>query len=196
MAVPGQSGNSIKCAGKGDTMSDFKHTPQPWEIRKDIPYSTGLVVFHGHFAENATVCRTWHSDKETQEANARLIAAAPDMYEALKDIRMSNAGSEQRKRGWDNALKIIEKIEGCNGVMTDWPYIQTDVDDYRPATDEEVEYCQLCGCAELEVDMVKHLGEWRCRNCNWHCPICGDAEVYDEGEFCNPCAMWALGVEV
>ena len=27
----------------------------------------------------------------------------------------------------------------------DWPRIQTDVDDDRPARDDEVEYCEACG---------------------------------------------------
>jgi hypothetical protein len=45
-------------------------------------------------------------------ANARLIAAAPDLYSALYDIRNSNAGSIERKRGWNNALTALAKARG------------------------------------------------------------------------------------
>ena len=65
-------------------MSDF--TPGPWEIRRDIPYSTGLVVFHDRFEKNVTVCRIWHSRPEMQQANASLIASAPNLYAALRAI--------------------------------------------------------------------------------------------------------------
>jgi hypothetical protein len=39
-----------------------------------------------------------------------LIAAAPELLEVLKDIRLNNEGSVERKRGWDNAYKILERL--------------------------------------------------------------------------------------
>ena len=36
--------------------------------------------------------------------------SSPDMYAALHDIRMNNAGTAERKRGWDEALVILEEL--------------------------------------------------------------------------------------
>jgi hypothetical protein len=80
--------------------------------------------------------------------------------------------------------------------MTDWPRIRTDVDDDRPATDAEVEYCQHCGEAVLEGTLRWHLGERRCDECRPLCPECQDWPVGQEGEFCPACALAAMGVEV
>jgi len=80
--------------------------------------------------------------------------------------------------------------------MTDWPSIQTDVDDDRPARDEEVEYCEHCGAAELEGTLQRHLGERRCDECRPYCVDCHDWPVWSKGEFCELCAWAALGVEV
>ena len=77
-----------------------------------------------------------------------------------------------------------------------WPCIQTDVDDDRPATDDEVEYCEGCGKAVLEGELRRHAGEYRCEDCWPYCPICQDEPVLSDGEFCEICAMWAMGVEV
>ena len=65
-----------------------KHTPGPWEIER---YSDGLIQIVGdlkvisddeeHFT---TVVEQISATNE--EANARLIAAAPDLLEALKDL--------------------------------------------------------------------------------------------------------------
>ena len=76
--------------------------------------------------------------------------------------------------------------------MTDWPRIRTDVDDDRPATDAEVEYCQHCGAAVLEGALQRHLGERRCDECRPLCFHCFDQPVSDEGEFCRFCAQSAL----
>ena len=72
--------------------------------------------------------------------------------------------------------------------MTDWPRIRTDVDDDRPAREDEVEYCQHCDGAVLEGDLRKHAGELRCHECCFLCPLCDDVDVYDKGVFCETCA--------
>lgn len=78
----------------------------------------------------------------------------------------------------------------------DWPLIRTAVDDYRRATPDEVRYCACCEGAYLKEDLAPWLGEMRCEECCWLCPVCRDREVAAEGEFCDVCALWALGVEV
>ena len=59
-----------------------KHTPGPWHVDQDI---NGLYVAAEAKGGDAVArIYTWHHG---QEANARLIAAAPAMYEALKAAR-------------------------------------------------------------------------------------------------------------
>ena len=38
-------------------------------------------------------------------------AAITPLVRALRDIRMSNAGTEQRKRGWNAAYELLERPE-------------------------------------------------------------------------------------
>jgi hypothetical protein len=80
--------------------------------------------------------------------------------------------------------------------MADWPRIRTDVDDDRPAREDEVEYCEHCGAAVLEGDLQRHLGERRCDECRPLCPECHDWPVSEKDEFCPTCALAAMGVEV
>jgi hypothetical protein len=47
----------------------------------------------------------------------------------------------------------------------DWPRIRTDVDDDRPATDDEVEDCDRCGAAVLEWELLYQAGMWCCESC-------------------------------
>lgn len=79
---------------RGEAM---KHTPGPWQtdIRNgsiavyeaskdfnclDIPHENFVAYWHGHLVDG-----TW-AIREKDEANARLIAAAPELLEALKEI--------------------------------------------------------------------------------------------------------------
>lgn len=66
-----------------------KHTPGPWrtdENDHDAPYQNIRIEAE----KNRTVCIVWvddapdHAFNAEQEANARLIAAAPDLLDALK----------------------------------------------------------------------------------------------------------------
>lgn len=63
-------------------MSETKWTPGPWEDRYQSSHRMRVVADNGH----ATICHMglWTVDYDEQLANMRLIAAAPDMYEALK----------------------------------------------------------------------------------------------------------------
>lgn len=77
-----------------------------------------------------------------------------------------------------------------------WPRIQTDVDDDRPAREDEVGYCEGCGNPFLKDELREHAGEDRCSDCRPYCPVCQDGPVFSVGEFCEVCAMWAMGIEV
>ena len=57
-----------------------KHTPAPWAVT-----NKGSFVVTKH----ATICRLFgrdDSDYPNSEANAKLIAAAPELLEALQDL--------------------------------------------------------------------------------------------------------------
>ena len=78
-----------KCGG-GCVMSESKHTPGPWEILKD-----GRSIF-GKGPVATLVCMVHLPPRPLNEkdqwemqfpANARLIAAAPELLEAVKDLR-------------------------------------------------------------------------------------------------------------
>lgn len=66
-------------------MSDIKHTPGPWTITS---WATGAV--NGPHDRMVASVYGDHADcqrDERQDANARLIAAAPDLLEALRKVR-------------------------------------------------------------------------------------------------------------
>lgn len=78
-------------------MSDAKHTPGPWKVGGD---DDDIVVMTGPFFV-ATIHE--NCNHGCTDANARLIAAAPDLLEAL---RASNKAAERiaefcRKSGRD-----------------------------------------------------------------------------------------------
>jgi hypothetical protein len=64
-------------------MSKLQHTPGPWKYT--ISKNSGR-----HQISDAKcggqVCAIWSRGKDITEANARLIAAAPDMLEALISV--------------------------------------------------------------------------------------------------------------
>lgn len=74
-------------------MKEQKYTPGPWEIKADpCHYDSFTTVVAGIGEQRKGLLRElivevggW-ADIEVAEANARLIAAAPAMYELLKDI--------------------------------------------------------------------------------------------------------------
>ena len=61
-----------------------KHTPEPWNVGEG-PHKRNREVFDGNGFLVAD-CRTCCKEPETEKANARLIAAAPDMLEALREL--------------------------------------------------------------------------------------------------------------
>lgn len=60
-----------------------QHTPGPWQVQKEaLPNRVGITATNGRFI-------TWTmggAPNSESEANARLIAAAPDLLEALEVI--------------------------------------------------------------------------------------------------------------
>ena len=67
-------------------MSDTKFTPGPWMAEAENVHTGCVATCHG---DADTWFEVWSENWEggiDQEANANLIAAAPDMYALLKDI--------------------------------------------------------------------------------------------------------------
>lgn len=104
-------------------MGKAKHTPGPWNTSDDgygswkfqggyrgtIKSADGEVVFAGPASFNALRGKT----PEQTEANARLMAAAPELLEALRDVLeyMPSLTAFQRER-IRRAERAIANAEG------------------------------------------------------------------------------------
>ncbi len=87
-----------------------QHTPSPWEINRAARGDIGVYTRQG-----ATVCKVaqWHGSlgQATTDANAALIAAAPDMLAALEAIAAETTGYDTED--------MIANIQGiCRAVIT------------------------------------------------------------------------------
>lgn len=93
-----------------------KHTPEPWEL-DEYPLSIDIVSAKGPIA---VVGSRYCDSPEEMKANAKLIAAAPEMYEALKKLVSAIIFYGAVDEGGDdyfpwpeieNVKEIIERIE-------------------------------------------------------------------------------------
>lgn len=88
-----QEDTASRNAGTADaaTAQEPRHTPGPWEIHRefvdgqDVHIRAPVVGNRGDYWWIAGMCAGMFLDET--EANARLISAAPDLYEALKRAR-------------------------------------------------------------------------------------------------------------
>ena len=96
-------------------MSDIKFTPGPWFIVGSIPEEGSdcfWIKAQPHpamrgFTKDIATADGYQDDPE-RAANAHLIAAAPDMYEALADIVHDFEGHP----GFGPARAALAKAEG------------------------------------------------------------------------------------
>jgi hypothetical protein len=91
------------------------HTPGPWQIEDCTPgESTGLRFEVG--TKDSVIARTTDGWKEAR-ANARLIAAAPEMYEVLSELldtlEMSKGYGFDEE--YEKAREVLAKVEGGEG---------------------------------------------------------------------------------
>lgn len=89
-------------------MSDAKHTPGPWDVERH-GVVTAMVSGHRRQVALSTGDAAMHAPSEQtmeaiQEANARLIAAAPELAEALEEL-LDWANAPLHEQGRENALK-------------------------------------------------------------------------------------------
>ena len=104
-----------------------KHTPGPWTITTGAEGNTLVTSPHDKDGIDDDVCLVYggnDKDPETMGANARLIAAAPELLAALKRTLSNAIGHACDARGDD-----------CN--FEDWPWVQQAREAINNATKEE-----------------------------------------------------------
>lgn len=88
-------------------MNEPKHTPGPWKITDSIEPEKWYVVGKGG--------SIWSDLGLTSKANARLIAAAPDLLEfakiALERLDINNGDQDEEREFIEMAEKAIQKAE-------------------------------------------------------------------------------------
>lgn len=99
-------------------MNESKFTPGPWEVVG--PFNDRIY----HEPTDTVVAQAWYpgasskspSPADTMQANARLIAAAPEMYEELKAIEALLSDPRTGKAGASGSINlarsVLSKAEG------------------------------------------------------------------------------------
>jgi len=90
-------------------MSKAKHTKGPW-VAVELPTVFAVKSSDGNIA---SIQRG--SNPDQKQANARLIAAAPDLLDALQRLVPVNdikAAPEAYAQEWHEALAVIDKATG------------------------------------------------------------------------------------
>lgn len=87
-----------------------KHTPGPWLVDDRTVYALNENGFNRFFAS----VQDAHTDPIELEANAQLIAAAPDLLEALEllmrwQVKNVNCWSNT---AYDDAARVIKRATG------------------------------------------------------------------------------------
>lgn len=93
-----------------------KHTPGPWSgpYYDNHPGDRGWWVHNGLEGQDEYAVAVTFTGNPNQEADARLIAAAPDLLEACKLLMEYSGIIEERDGNWatEKARAAIAKAEG------------------------------------------------------------------------------------
>lgn len=99
--------DEARSASEGDAAA-VRHTPGPWVADRDgIEYSIYAASINDYIAD------VW------DEANAHLIAAAPELYEALKGMLDQPETPEAYDAMMDRAQRALAKAEGKCRVISE-----------------------------------------------------------------------------
>lgn len=71
-------GSNPKTQSVEEAVRELKHTPKPWKVVSGEFKEGGLIAYELEFPESSRACISM--------ADAHLIEAAPEMYEALKAV--------------------------------------------------------------------------------------------------------------
>lgn len=92
-----------------------KHTPGPWETDRNNVHTGQIATIH-HCLNNDWVevwSPNWPADEAEQEANARLIAASPDLFEFARDyISAYQNGFDGDEHLMLLAKSLVAKVTG------------------------------------------------------------------------------------
>jgi hypothetical protein len=102
-------------------MSEMKWTPGPWRVDPDLFLFRGYTQITGanHYGLAQVVTRMEDEDESdeytaTLEANARLIASSPDLYDALQAaFEYLDAIPETTAGGDDEAVRIARQARAA-----------------------------------------------------------------------------------
>lgn len=103
-------------------MSEFKGTPGPWfEYREGFSTVYVEAKLRDGVIQEVAACGPTEAGQEAQSANARLIAAAPELLEALQDMLsgwkyIRQTHGDMYGVGWDRSeQKATEAIAKALG---------------------------------------------------------------------------------
>jgi hypothetical protein len=93
------------------TKTTTTHTPGPWHV-----YGNRYIYGDGPVVAKVTDTNWRWQDASMLEANARLIAASPDMLDALRDILIEDGACSPGECDisqcvWQHVHEIINRIE-------------------------------------------------------------------------------------
>ena len=90
-----------------------KHTPGPWGIERHYDPGYKFISAKKHTALAQVVWCMEDEDRSPEcEANAHLIAAAPELLEALEALVLDESKEYIPTRLWDAARAAIAKAKG------------------------------------------------------------------------------------
>jgi len=86
-----------------------KHTPGPWRYEE---FGPNVIIKATKNPMLSVVHSLYHESREQMEANADLIAAAPELLEALEALVLDESKEYIPTRLWDAARAAIAKAKG------------------------------------------------------------------------------------
>lgn len=102
-------------------MKEAKHTPGPWEVSKGYDGSISVSATRPYRINNISagtpvICDVYQHlefDSFSGEANARLIAAAPELLDALRGLL---ALEEENLRGYDD-IDVCTEVQFARAAI-------------------------------------------------------------------------------